>query len=102
MSIEQNCIDLLTIIPKKEIAKFGIPYLKMVIKSMLDFSESDAKKWGEFWAYFKRFWCSNNKFIATWSIHDEKTNRYPDIRNHTNNGLERQGFLIILKFAFFT
>ena len=40
--IEPNYIDLLTIIIKKEIIKFGIPYLKMVIKSMLDFNESDT------------------------------------------------------------
>ena len=89
MSMEPNCIDLLTIIPKKEIVKFGIPYLKMVIKSMPGFNESDAKKWDEFWAYFKRFWCSDDKFIATWNIHDEKTNGYPDIHNRANNRLER-------------
>ena len=34
MAMEPNCIDFLTIVPKKEIIKFGIPHLKMVIKSM--------------------------------------------------------------------
>ena len=89
MSMEPNCIDLLTIIPKKKIIKLSIPYLKIVIKSMPDFSKSNTKKWDEFWAYFKRFWYSNEKFIATWNIHNEKTDGYPDIHNCTSNGLER-------------
>ena len=53
MSIKPNCIDFLAIIPKKEIIKFGIPYLKIVIK--IDFKESILKKWDDFWTYFKRF-----------------------------------------------
>ena len=89
MAMEPNFIDLLTIVPKKEIVKFGVPHLKMVMKSMPDFKESDVKKWDGFWAYFQRFWCSDDAFIATWNIHDEKTDGCPDIHNRTNNGLER-------------
>ena len=48
MLMEPNCIDLLTIIPKKEIIKFGIPYLKIIIKSIPDFSKSDVKNGANF------------------------------------------------------
>ena len=55
MLIELNCIDLLTIILKKEIIKFGIPYLKMVIKSIPDFKVSDMKNRVFFRLIFKSF-----------------------------------------------
>ena len=89
MAMESNCIDLLTIVPKKEIVKCGIPYLKMVIKSMPDFKESDVKKWDGVWVCFQRFWYSDESLVATWNIHDKKTNGHPGIHNCTKNGLER-------------
>ena len=82
MSMEPNCINFLTIIPKKEIIKFGIPYLKMVIKSMLDFKKSIVKN-GIFGLILRDF------SVTTWNIHNKKTNGYSNIHNRTNNRLER-------------
>lgn len=42
--MEENCIDLLTIIPKNEIIKHRIPCLKQAIKSMLDFDKKRRKE----------------------------------------------------------
>ena len=37
MAMERNCVDSLTVVPKKDIVKHGIPYLKIVTKGMPDF-----------------------------------------------------------------
>ena len=63
MAIEKNCLDILTIIPKAKIKKKDIPYVKSVI-STIEKTEEDEDKWEQFWAYFKKFWCSSDEFIA--------------------------------------
>ena len=42
MAIDKNCLDILTIIPKAEIKKKGIPYVKLVI-SMIEKIEEDKR-----------------------------------------------------------
>ena len=80
---------MLAIIPKKETLKGGIPCAKRAIKIMLDVVEKDQTKWDIFWVCFKKFWCSDMKFVETWKTHDEYSNGHPEIHDRTNNGLER-------------
>ena len=93
MAMEKNCLDILTIIPKAEIKKKGIPYVKSVI-STIEKTEEDEDKWEQFWAYFKKFWCSSDEFIACQNIHNatkkgKKGDEYYDLHNRINNGMER-------------
>ena len=68
MAMEKNCLDILTIIPKAEIKKKGIPYVKSIL-STIEMNEEEKQMWEEFWVYFVKFWCSLPEFIATWNIH---------------------------------
>ena len=93
MAMEKNCLDILTITPKAEIKKKGVPCVKQVI-STIEMTKEDEEKWELFWAYFEKFWCSSDEFIACWNIHDEtkkgkKGDEYYDLHNRTNNGMER-------------
>ena len=45
MAMEQNCMDSLAIIHKKETIKHGIPCTPRAIKSMPDFIEKDQTTW---------------------------------------------------------
>ena len=100
--MEKNVIDLLTIIPKKEIKSKGIPFVKSVI-SKLQLDVHDKIKWDKFWTYFENFWCSSEKFITMWNIHDKnEKSGYYDIHNRTNNGIERYDSLYVNYFNFFS
>ena len=94
-------IDLLTVIPKDEITKKGIPYVKDVILKKHNFDSEDETKWTAFWQYFESFWLSSPSFISCWNIHNEKRGektikQYYDMHNRTNNSMERQVYFINL------
>ena len=91
-AMTRNVIDILTIIPRKEILKKGIPYVRSIIQ------ESNKAKWDLWWEnYFKKYWMSSTAFIKTWNIHN-KGKKYKDIQNRTNNGLERYNRHLNQKF----
>ena len=76
--------------------------MKSVI-SKLQLDVHDKMKWDKFWTYFENFWCSSEKFITMWNIHDEnEKSRYYDIHNRTNNGIERYDSLYVNYFNFFS
>ena len=88
MAMSENCIDILRIMPKKEILKKGTPYVQDAIKSSGLLNKDDNKKWDKFWVHFKKFWMSNSDFISLWNIDGDAAD---EVKMHTrvNNGLER-------------
>ncbi len=54
VAMEVGALDLLCIIPRDEIEKYGIPYVRAKVESGQ--SEETVKKWDKFWAYFDRQW----------------------------------------------
>ena len=46
-------------------------------------------KMGQFWKYFKKHWCSDEKYIATWNINEPSNEGHIELINRTNNALER-------------
>ena len=85
MAMHKNVIDVLTVIPRDEIVRKGIPY----VRSILDQEDVEGReKWNSFWDYFTKFWCSSMDFIETWNIID-RNEEYYDLQNRTNNALER-------------
>ena len=43
MAMKKNCLDILTIIPKAEIKKIGIPYVKHMISTIKKTKEDKEK-----------------------------------------------------------
>ena len=85
MAMHKNVMDVLTVIPRDEIVRKGIPY----VRSILDQEDVEGReKWNSFWDYFTKFWCSSMDFIETWNIID-RNEEYYDLQNRTNNALER-------------
>ena len=90
MMMTPNVLDILTVIPRNEIYSKGIPYVKSIINPVILDNDDDSRvKMGVFWKYFKRFWCSDDKFIATWNINDPQNEEHLELVNRTNNALER-------------
>jgi hypothetical protein len=77
-------IDLLTIIPIKEIKKYGIPYLKSVIVARDDYEGTPEVKerWVKFWDYFQKIWMTRFK-PEDWNVNVKF------VMNRTNNPIER-------------
>lgn len=87
-AMKPGVLDILTIIPKNEIPKKGIAYVKFLIDSQFpDMTVSDREKWAEYWKYFENFWC-HSRFINMYNINSETRDKR-DLRNRTNNALER-------------
>ena len=87
MAMTRNVLDVLTIIPRDEVVRKGIPYVRSILDIEVHTNEQRVK-WNSFWAYFKSFWCSSNSFIKCWNIIDSD-GAYFDLQNRTNNALER-------------
>ena len=85
-AMAHDVLDALTIVPREEIMSKGIPCVK---EKLNEFISTDADKllWDKFWAYFVKFWCSSEEFVATWNINDGGD--FYDVHNRTNNGIER-------------
>ena len=68
MAIENNCLDILIIIPTNEIRSKGIPGVKIAIE-LLSLSTDDKVKWKKFQKYFTKYWLSSDEFIKMWNHH---------------------------------
>ena len=57
-AMEENVMDILTIIPKDEIITKGIPYVMSIIQEKTRDNggdiEYDHESWSDFWGYFDR------------------------------------------------
>ena len=65
----KNVMEILNIIPRREIATKGIPFVRSIIEPNL--GAEDLEKWGKFWTYFNIYWMSSMDFVTIWNIHDE-------------------------------
>ena len=74
-------IDVLTVVPKDEIIKKVIPYVRLFLYKECTICE-DLKKWDLFWEYFVGYWCSSRCFIETWNNIDEDE-VYFELQNRT-------------------
>ena len=79
-------MDLLTVIPKEEVASKGIPFVRIIIEENLVVT-ADIAKWKPFWEYFDRFWMKE-KNLDMWNMVD-KIEDDEDHISRTNNALER-------------
>lgn len=86
-AMAKNVLDILTIIPRGEIATKGVPCAKEHLDSLI-ISEEDKSAWGKFWEYFLFFWCSSEEFIAAWNANDG--GNFCNMHDRANNGIERQ------------
>ena len=64
-------------IPIDQIAKKGMPRVKMYVESS-GISKEDAGTWSKFWKHFNEFWCTNESFVTIWSTHSTKKKRKRD------------------------
>ena len=78
-----GCLDMLCVIPRVEIEKYGIPFLRSVLEK--DADEATLEKWVIFWKYFEKQWLNK---ISSWNIVEENGD-YIEMINRTNNALER-------------
>ncbi len=85
VAMEVGGLDLLCIIPRYEIVKYGIPYVRAKVESGQ--SAETITKWNKFWEYFNHQWLKVVP-ISSWNI-CEKDGEYVDFVNRTNNALER-------------
>jgi hypothetical protein len=47
-----GCLDMLCVIPRVEIEKYGIPFLWSILEKYVD--KATLKKWVVFWNYFEK------------------------------------------------
>ena len=62
MAMTKNVIDILTIIPRGEIATKGILFVRSILEPNL--GEEDLEKWGKLWTYFNSYWMSSMAFFC--------------------------------------
>ncbi|OQR96710.1 hypothetical protein ACHHYP_13769 [Achlya hypogyna] len=84
-AMEPNVLDVLTVIPRLQIVKRGIPYVKSLL--LTDGHVANVAKWASFWKYFYKTWLKTY-YISTWNVYDA-VERDIDLINHTNNPLEK-------------
>jgi len=77
LAMQPGCLDVLSIIPHEEVKSIGITYVKSLLPS--------NEKWNKFWVYFEKTWLGRYE-IEDWNVSGSKPE---DIRNRTNNALER-------------
>ncbi len=88
VAMEVGALDLLCIIPRDEIIKYGIPYVRAKVECGQ--SEETVQKWDEFWKYFRKQWLSKAVPVSSWNICKNTGNsKYIQMVNRTNNALER-------------
>ncbi|OQR83926.1 hypothetical protein ACHHYP_14118 [Achlya hypogyna] len=81
-AMEPNVLDVLTVIPRLQIIKRGIPYVKSLLST-----DGHVAKWASFWKYFYKTWLKTYD-ISTWNVYDA-VERDIDLVNRTNNPLEK-------------
>ena len=87
-AMQPGILDLITVIPKNEVERWGIPYIRQLIEVEYfeeEISVTDKNRWDNFWLYFIKNWIPG---IHTWNISMAKKDQL-DLNNRTNNGLER-------------
>ena len=85
-AMRKGVLDLLCVIPHKDLESKGIPFVKSLLKAK--FGDSmQVNKWAKFWKYFFRQWMTK-RLLPVWNLFD-KDGHYIMINNRTNNGLER-------------
>ncbi len=85
LAMMRGVLDILTILPFGDIEPFGIPYVRSVVEEGV--SAENKKKWDRFWEYFASTWLGSYK-VTSWNICGQD-NKYKELMNRTNNGLER-------------
>lgn len=90
-AMEIGNLDLLTIIPKNEIIKYGIPYIRNNINE-----GNNVQKWNQFWMYFTKTWMTifNTEY---WNI-NHLISEQVQLVNRTNNPLESYNRIFTRKF----
>ena len=63
-------LDLLFIIPLKDIKVKGIQYVQKTIANQLELSDEEENQLVDFWVYFRRFWLRKD-IIDVWNINDK-------------------------------
>ena len=58
-----GCLDILCIIPRDEVAKYGIPYLRWTLEK--DQPDDVKERWNVFWKYFEKQWMP---ILNDWNI----------------------------------
>ena len=81
-AMKVGALDMLCIIPRDEIEKYGIPFLRSKFEDGAD--HDSVEKWDIFWKYFGKQWLP---IVESWNIIDENGETL-EIRNHTNNAIE--------------
>ena len=88
VAMEVGALDLLCIIPRDEIIKYGIPYVWAKVECGQ--SEETVQKWDEFWKYFRKQWLSKAVPVSSWNICENTGNsKYIQMVNRTNNALDQ-------------
>ena len=85
-TLDDNSLDMLSIIPIEEILTKGINFVRSNLDEFV--LKEDEKKWEEFWRYFIKYWCSDKEFMNTWNIHMKEAEYFYVLQNRTNNALE--------------
>ncbi len=78
-----GCLDILCVLPKCEVLKYGIPFIHSIIE--YDIPTWELEKWTVFWKYFQRQWMP---ILASWNIREDN-GEIIQMVNRTNNALER-------------
>jgi len=83
IAMKIGSLDLLSLIPWDEVVEYGIPYLRSLLEAGKE--QKTVALWDKFWVYFDKTWIP---IIESWNIciGDDK---YIELVNRTNNGLER-------------
>ena len=80
--MEEGVLDMLCIIPRSEIEKYGIPFLQAFLQEGAN--GNTIEKWDAFWVYFSRQWLP---IVESWNICGEN-DEILECRNRTNNAVE--------------
>lgn len=92
---KNGLLDMLTVIPIREIDEFGIPYIQ---SKMIEDEANYGAQLSSFWKYFRRTWITMYD-PKDWNVHDVVSNNDEDFMiNRTNNPLERYNRTMNNKF----
>ncbi len=75
-------LDLLCVLPRHEIEKYGIPYLRLTLE--VGASASEKLSMDKFWTYFWKQWL---QITNNWNIREDD-GHFLQMVNRTNNALE--------------
>ena len=85
MAMDVGGIDLLCILPRNEVVKFGIPYVCWTIETGTGLAEWEKAGYDKFWEYFVKQWVP---IMSSWNVREDDGSLVPNV-NRTNNALER-------------